>query len=186
MEYIFIGIAPRSTLTRVVAPDRVLSMSQIEKNTYANKWLMLNCGCYVAILETICCIAMNNYTYTYACRKRRHDKDERHSSLEKYTSHFIWKGCVWEGVGDGTEMQHIDPLFIGHNRVFFPVLLGCSTGDLGAQPLWDMFLIPASSLQLQLLNRGPEGPLCWLPLPHLVSNSSDLQTDRLPVFTRVI
>ena len=29
---------------------------------------------------------------------------------------------------------------------------------LGAQPLWDMFLIPASSLQLQLLNWGPEGP----------------------------
>ena len=31
---------------------------------------------------------------------------------------------------------------------FFPVLLGCSTGGLGAQPLWDMVLIPASSLQL--------------------------------------
>ena len=29
----------------------------------------------------------------------------------------------------------------------------------GAQPLWDMFLIPASSLQLQLLNRGT---LCWM------------------------
>ena len=28
--------------------------------------------------------------------------------LEKYTSHFIWKGCVWEGVGDRTELQHID------------------------------------------------------------------------------
>ena len=25
-----------------------------------------------------------------------------------------------------------------------------------------MFLNPASSLQLQLLNRGPEGPLCWM------------------------
>ena len=24
------------------------------------------------------------------------NKDERHSSLEKYTSHFIQKGCVWE------------------------------------------------------------------------------------------
>ena len=40
-----------------------------------------------------------------------------------------------EGVGDRTELQHIDPHSYGHQR-FFPVLLGCSTGDLGAQPLW--------------------------------------------------
>ena len=39
---------------------------------------------------------------------------------------------------------------------FFPVLLGCSTGGLGAQPPWDIFLKPVSSLQLQLLNR------CWV------------------------
>ena len=51
---------------------------------------------------------------------RRHYKDERHSSLEKYTSHFIWKGCVWEGVGDRTELQHFDPHSIGHNSVPFP------------------------------------------------------------------
>ena len=59
-----------------------------------------------------CCIAMTNYTNTYAdaCRIIT-TKDERHSSLEKYTSPspFTWKGCVWEGVGDRTELQHIDP-----------------------------------------------------------------------------
>ena len=32
---------------------------------------------------------MNNYTNTYAFRTQRYNKDERHSSLEKYTSHFI-------------------------------------------------------------------------------------------------
>ena len=37
----------------VVAPDRVLSMGQIEQTMCANKWLMLNCDCYKAILETI-------------------------------------------------------------------------------------------------------------------------------------
>ena len=46
------------------------------------------------------------------------------------------------------------------------VFLSRSPGRLnrgpGAQSLWDMFFIPASSLQLQLLNRGPEGPLCWV------------------------
>ena len=47
----------------------------------------------------------------------------------------------------------LTPHSYGHQR-FFPVLLGWSTGDLGAQPLW-----------------------CWFSLPHLISNSSDLQTD---------
>ena len=44
---------------------------------------------------------------------------------------------------------------------FFPVLLGCSTGGLRAQPLWDMFLNPASSSNwsdLQLLTRESWGP----------------------------
>ena len=72
--------------------------------------------------------------------------------LEKYTSHFIWKGCVWEGVGDWTELQHIDPHSYGHQR-FFPVLLGCSNGGLG--PILSGY---------------------WLSLPHLISNSSDPQT----------
>ena len=91
-------------------------------------------------------------------------KTSGHSSLEKYTSHFIWKGSKgllkvllcerW--VGDWTELQLIDPHSYGHNSVFF---LCCSTGGLGAQPLWDMVLILASSLQLQLqlLNRGAWG-----------------------------
>ena len=38
-------------------------------------------------------------------------------------------------VGDWTELQHIDPHSSGHNSVSFLVLLGCSTGGLGAQPL---------------------------------------------------
>ena len=69
--------------------------------------------------------------------------DERHSFLEKYTSHFIWKGCVWEGVGDRTELQHIDTHSYGHNR-FFPVL---NWGPGGPASLGHV-LIPASSLQL--------------------------------------
>ena len=56
----------------------------------------------------------------HAESERRHNKDERHSSLEKYTFHFIWKGCVWEGVGDRTEQQHVDPHSISHNSVSFP------------------------------------------------------------------
>ena len=82
--------------------------------------------------------------------------------LEKYTSHFIWNGCVWEGVGDWTELQHIDPHSYGHQR-FFPVLQGCSTRGLGAQPLcWVLAFSTASCHQLvwsPKLNRGSWGPL---------------------------
>ena len=54
---------------------------------------------------------------------------------------------MWEGVGDRTELQHIDPHSIGHQR-FFPVLLGCSTGGLEAQPLWVLVFSTTSYLQL--------------------------------------
>ena len=67
--------------------------------------------------------------------KRQHNEkddtiidDEWHSLLEKYTSHFIWKSCVWEGVWDRTELQHIDPHSYGHQRWVFLVLQGGSTG----------------------------------------------------------
>ena len=59
---------------------------------------------------------------------------------------------MWEGVGDWTELQHIDPHSSGDNSVSFLFVLGYSSGGLEAQPLWDGF-----SFQ------------------HLLSNSSDLQ-----------
>ena len=66
-----------------------------------------------------------------------------------YLSLYL-KGCVWEGVGDRTELQHIDPHSYGHQRCVFLVLL--------------------------MLNRRPgDSAFCWLSLPHLITNSSDLQ-----------
>ena len=69
------------------------------------------------------------------------------TSLKKYL-----EGCVWEGVRDRTELQYIDPHTYGHQRCIFLVLQGCSTGGPGAH------------------SAG-----CGLSLPHLVSNSSELQ-----------
>ena len=76
------------------------------------------------------------------------------------TSHFIvrvrkgsLKVCMWEGVGDRTELQYIDPHSYGHQRCVFLVLQGCSTGGPGAQ-----------------LSAG-----WWLPLLHLISNFSGPQ-----------
>ena len=37
----------------VVAPDRVLSIDQIEQSMCVNELLMLKYDCYIAILETI-------------------------------------------------------------------------------------------------------------------------------------
>ena len=71
---------------------------------------------------------------------------ERHSSLEKYTSHFIWKGCVWEGVGDGTELQHIDPHSIGHNCISYPFSWAAQLGAWGPTLLGACFLYRILSL----------------------------------------
>ena len=68
------------------------------------------------------------------------NKDERRFLLKKYTSHFIWKGCVWEGAGDRTELQHIDPHSYGHQRYVFLILQGCSTRGLGAHSAGCCFL----------------------------------------------
>ena len=118
------------------------------------------------------CIAITNYTNTYTYASvgitQRHNDDERHSLLEKYTSHFIWKGCVWEGVGDRTELQHIDPHSYGHQR-FFSVLLGagflyCIFSPTRFIPNWLIEGLRAPSAE------------CGLSLPHLVTNWSGLQT----------
>ena len=37
----------------VLAVNRVLSVGQIEQTMWANKGLMLNCDCYIAVLETM-------------------------------------------------------------------------------------------------------------------------------------
>ena len=84
----------------------------------------------------------------------------------------------------------LTPHSIGHNRVSFPVLLGCSTGGLGVSLSDCWFSLPhliANSSDPELLNRGPgaHSAGCWLSLPVLNSNWSGLQTNCLPVFTEL-
>ena len=89
----------------------------------------------------------------YACRIITTTQQRRATQFsEKYTSHFIWKDCVWEGVGERTELQHIDPHSIGHNCVSFLFSWAAQPGG------W-----------------GPSLSGCWFPPPHLISNSSDPQ-----------
>ena len=94
-------------------------------------------------------INMHIYTYTYRIHMDAMNKRRAKTSLKKYTSHFIWKVCAWEGVGDRTELQHIDTHSYSHQSCVFLVLKSCSTG-------------------------GPEAHSagCGLSLPHLVTNGS--------------
>ena len=65
----------------------------------------------------------------------------------------LFKVLWWEGVGDRTELQYIDPHSYGLQRCVFLVLQ-------------------------RLLNRRPRGPLCWFSLLHLISNFSGPQLIR--------
>ena len=91
--------------------------------------------------------------YTYTCRIHIEAMKTSDTVLRKIYLSLYLKGFVWEGVGDRTELQYIDPHSYGHQRCVFLVLKGCLTGSPGAQ------------LSAE----------CWLSLPHLVSNSSDLK-----------
>ena len=59
---------------------------------------------------------------------------------------------VWEGVGEWTELQHIDPHSYGHNSVSFPFSWAAQPGAWFSLP----HLISNFSI------RGPGGLLCWL------------------------
>ena len=87
--------------------------------------------------------------------------------LRKIYLSLYWKGCVWEGVGNRIELQHIDPHSIGHNRVSFPFYWVAQPGTWG--PILSGTFSHSSIFsptrlisKLQLLNWGSEGPLCWV------------------------
>ena len=91
-------------------------------------------------------------------------KTREDTSLEKYTSHFIWKGSKgllkvllcerW--VGDWTELQHIDPHSYGHNSVSFPFSWAAQPGA-----------------------RGPSLSGTWSSFQHLPSNRLELPVHRV-------
>ena len=93
----------------------------------------------------------------------RNNKRRAKTSLKKYTSHFIWKGCVCERELETEQNCNIlTPTLMAISIVSFS-FSWCSTGGPGAQ------------LSAE----------CWLSLPHLVTNGSGWQTHWLPVFTEL-
>ena len=82
---------------------------------------------------------------------------------------------MWEGVGDRTELQYIDPHSYGHQSCVFLILLMLNQRPGG--PLCRLSLLHLITNGSPNSIGGPEGPFgqVWLSLPHLISNSSDLQ-----------
>ena len=101
---------------------------------------------------SICCIVIcYNYTHIHSEYILTQWIKTSDTVLRKiYLSLYLKGLCLWEGVGDRTELQHIDSHSYGHQRCVFLVLL--------------------------MFNRRPGGSaFCWLSLPHFVTNSPDLQ-----------
>ena len=95
-----------------------------------------------------CCIAMNNYTYTYTYRNIFNTiNTSGHSSLEKYTSLFIERVVRERELETEQNCNILTPTIMAITA-FLSRSAGLLSRKPGAQPLWDMVLIPASSLQL--------------------------------------
>ena len=69
----------------VVAPDRVLSMGQIEQTMHANKWLMLNSDCCIAII----------WNHLTSCKKRAQARLRMLSTKFVYRSYLICINRIW-------------------------------------------------------------------------------------------
>ena len=107
-----------------------------------------------------------------------------------YLSLYLKGLCVYEGVGNRTELQHIDPHSIGYNCISFSFSWAAQLGAWGPASLGAGFLYRILS-PTHLIPNCSVGGLrvpsagCWLSLPYLVTNWSGLQTNWLPAFTKL-
>ena len=96
---------------------------------------------------------------------------------------FICNVCVWEGVGDRTELQYIDPTLMAISVVSFSFSRSAQPEAQGPSSLLDDSFLSCILSPTGLLNSigGPEGPFgrVWLSRPHLVSNVADPQLSNI-------
>ena len=119
----------------------------------------------------------NNTLQFYRCiicrsmqKHLQHNKDERIQFFRKmylslYSKGFqrVTKGIICERwVGDWIELQHIDPTNSScYNSISFPFSWAAQPGAWGPSLYWDMFLIPASPLQLLDFLSHPGYIIIW-------------------------
>ena len=109
---------------------------------------------------------------------RRNDKDagrllykNMYLSLYCKGSKRLFKVCVWEGVGDRTELKYFDPHSYGRQRCVFLVLLMLNRRPRG--PLcWVMAFFTASYQHLlwTSTHQGPKAPSVWCGFPYHISS----------------
>ena len=79
----------------------------------------------------------------------------------------------WEGVGNRTELQYIDPHSYGRQRCVFLVLQGCSIRGPGAQlsaECWLLYHILSATSLYPNSSGAPRAPSAWRGLPyHILS-----------------
>ena len=127
---------------------------------------------------------INMHIYTYTCRIHidAMNKDERRLLLEKYTSHFIWKGCVCERELETEQncniltstLMAINVVSFSFSRAAQPEAWGPSLPGTCSHS----YIFSPTGL-VSRLNRGSRGPLLpgsgflyhILSLTHLISNS---------------
>ena len=100
---------------------------------------------------------MLQYSYADACRNIFNTiRTSLHSSLEKYTTHFIRKSskglrkvlCVKGELETEQNCNILTPNSFGYNSISFLFSWAVQTGASGTSLCWNRVLIPASSLQL--------------------------------------
>ena len=103
---------------------------------------------YLCIFIYVLVLYNHEQLYIRICMQKHNDaiKTSGHSSLEKYTSQFIWKfERVTKGLlcerwgGDWTELQHIDPHSSGYNSISFPFSWAAQPGSGGLASAWTRF-----------------------------------------------
>ena len=85
---------------------------------------------------------------------------------------LYWKGREWEGVGDRTEQQHIDPHSYGQNSISFLFSWAAKPGAWGPSlsGCWFSLQHLFSNCNCSIGGLRAHSAGCWLSLPHLVSN----------------
>ena len=102
-------------------------------------------------------------------------KNERHSLLEKYTSHFIERVVCERELETEQNCNILTPTLLAITAFLSrsPVLLNwVPEGPASLEHVAQSWIFSPTRLISKLINQGPAGSSagCWLSLPHLVSN----------------
>ena len=138
-------------------------------------WAQVTSDAYLSKIKLLYTHIIQLYIYTYICWIHTDAMIIKTSEdfFKKIYLSLYCKVCVWEGVGDRTELQYIDPHSYGHQRCVFLVFL-----MLNRRPAGFLYCILSPTGLVPKLHWESRGPLLLgggfpyhiLSLTHLISN----------------